>query len=97
VKQLLTEYYTEAFKKPEVVTAARSKSLKKPEEQDDTPHIDKLIEKAEKVLASKSNVDVARLVETAVKFNILVTDFNDFAKQQRQKEDEDLLLFSLVL
>jgi hypothetical protein len=101
VKQLLTEYYEQAFKKPEVVELVAKAKVPKPgkklPDHDDVPQIDKLIEKAEKVLSNKSNVDVANLVETALKFNLLVTDFNDFAKKQRDKENQELLLFSLVL
>jgi hypothetical protein len=103
IKQVLVDYYTEAFKRPEVIEKVRAESLRKSTklirqaEVDDLPKIEALIEKAEKELAEQPDVVVANLVESALKFNSLVTDFNDFAKKRRQQEDLELLLFSMVL
>lgn len=96
LRQLLTDYYTQAFKNsavPKPVTESEPSEI-----EDDSRHVESLVKKAELVLETKSNVDVASLVGMAIKFNLLVTDFNSFAKQQqRLREDQDLLLFSLIL
>jgi hypothetical protein len=119
IRQMLVDYYTKAFEKkfeesikPDAINpdtgipvSAKKRKVLSLKKTPEPTRVAEAVARAEPTLQNTPEIVVADLIDSALKFNALVFDFEAFAAEQRQKheqyrrqrEDDELLLFMSVL